>query len=99
MIKAIINGIMKLIISLVSLLLAPLDALIESLLPDVSAGFSMIASFFQLAGNYFGYVADMMYLNNDVKALLIAYFGVKLTLPLLTSAIKQALKWYNTVKI
>lgn len=99
MIKAIIKGIMSLIISLVQVLLLPIDALIEQFLPDLSTALNGIASFLNMCGTYVGWVIDLTGLSSETISLIILYFTFKLTVPLLVSTIKSAIKWYNALKV
>lgn len=99
MIKAIINGIMKLIMSLVSLLLSPIDALIEQFLPDLSNALDGLTSFFCYVTQYIGWVIDFAGIPSSVITLIVAYYTFKLTVPLVVSTVKLALKWYNTLKL
>lgn len=99
MIKAIIKGIMSLIISLVQVLLVPIDTLIEQFLPDLSNALSGIAAFLNLCGQYVGWVIDFTGLSPETISLIIAYFTFKLTVPLLVSTVKLAIRWYNALKV
>lgn len=99
MIKAIITGIMSLIISLVNVLLAPIDALISQFLPDLSNALGGFASFLNLCSTYIGWVIDFTGLSSDTISLIIAYFVFALSVPLLVNTIKLAIKWYNALKI
>lgn len=99
MIKAIIKGIMSLIISLVSVILAPIDALISQFLPSLSSALSGFSSFLTMCGQYIGWVIDFTGLSSETISLIIAYFVFKLTVPLLVSSVKVAIKWYNALKV
>lgn len=99
MIKAIIKGIMSLIISLVSVILAPIDALISQFLPSLDNALSGFSSFLNMCGQYIGWVIDFTGLSSETISLIIAYFVFKLTVPLLVSTVKLAIKWYNALKV
>ena len=88
MIKAILKGIMKLIIGLVSLILAPIDLLIQSALPQLSSAFTAIGNFLNLISSGIGWAIS----------LLVAYYVFTLTAPMLFYMIKLALAWYNRLK-
>lgn len=95
MIRAIINGIFSLIISLVGVILAPIDALIESTLPGLSDALSAIGTFFQTCTSAIGWVLSCFGLSSTCISLIIVYFTFKLTVPLLIHTVKLAIKWYH----
>lgn len=99
MIKAIITGVMNLIISLVSVLLVPIDALISSFLPDLSIALTGIGNFLNLCGTYIGWVIDFTGISAETISLIVVYYVFKLTVPLLVSTVKLAIKWYNALKL
>lgn len=98
MIKAILSGIIKLIISLVSLLLAPIDLLIQSVLPSLSNAFTAIGNFLNIISSSIGWAVSLTGLSSSAISLIVAYFVFKLTAPMLFYMIKLALAWYNRLK-
>lgn len=98
MIKALLNGIIKLIISLVSVLLTPIDALIEQFMPNVSNALNYVAGFFDLIGSMISFVISYTGLNSFVLSAIIAIFTFILTVPLMVNTVKLALAWYNKLK-
>lgn len=98
MINAILNGIMKLIIGLVGVLLAPIDLLIEQFIPDLSSALDMFNGMLNYIGDYFIWAVSWTGLNSTVRGIIVAYFTFILTVPLLVSSIKLALKWYDKLK-
>lgn len=98
MINKILMGIIKLIISLVTLILTPIDNLIASFLPDLSNGLTAVGSFLNLISNGLGWVVSSTGLSNESLSLIVAYFSFKLTAPMLFYMIKLALSWYNKLK-
>lgn len=98
MINKILMGIIKLIVSLVSLILTPIDNLIESALPDLSNALTAVGNFFNLIGNGIGWVVSLTGLSNETLSLIVMYFTFKLTAPMLFYMIKLALTWYNKLK-
>lgn len=95
MIKAIINGIFKLIISLVGVLLAPIDSIIESALPGLSSAINAVGSFLSTCTSAIGWVLSCFGLSSSCLSLIVIYFTFKLTVPILIHAIKLAIKWYH----
>lgn len=98
MVKALITGIFKLIMALVSIVLAPLDLLIKSLLPDLTNVFSRINSFFDLLGNYASFGISYLGFTSETISLILLLLTTIITLPLAVHLIKLAIKWYNTLK-
>lgn len=98
MINAILTGIMNLIISLVNILLSPIDLAIKSALPNLSEAISSIGSYFSLALQNIGFVISCTGLSSTAISILILYYTFKLTLPLTFATIKLAIKWYDKIK-
>lgn len=98
MINAILKGIFKLVVSLVNLLLTPIDALISSALPGLSSAISAIGSFLSLCMQSIGWVLSVFAIPAGALSLLVLYYVFKLTLPLAISTIKLAIKWYDKIK-
>lgn len=98
MINAILKGIMSMVVGLVTVLLAPIDAIITQFLPDLSNALNAVNSLFTLASNYIGFCVSMLGLSNETLSLIVLYFTFKLTVPLLISTVKSAIKWYDKIK-
>lgn len=98
MINAILTGIFKLIIGLVSIILTPIDALITSALPSLDNALTAVASFFTYIGSSIGWVISLTGLSPETLSLIVLYFTFKLTAPMLFYMIKLALSWYNKLK-
>lgn len=98
MINALLKGIMSLIIGLVSTLLKPIDAIILQFLPDLSHGLTAIGNMLNLASQYIGFAVSLTGLSNETLSLIVLYYTFKLTVPLLISTLKTAIKWYDKLK-
>lgn len=98
MIKALINGIFKLVISLVSVLLAPIDALIEQFLPNISNALDTVSGFFSFIGDFIPFVISYTGLSPFTLTIIIEIFTFILTVPLMVQTVKLALAWYNKLK-
>lgn len=99
MINAILQGIISLIMTLVDVLLSPIDLLIETFLPDLSSGISAIGSMFDYALTYVSYLVDMTLLSSSTISLIILYYTFKLTAPIAFSTVKLAISWYKSLKL
>lgn len=98
MINAILKGIFKLVISLVNVLLTPIDAIISSALPSLATALTGIASFLSLVTSSIGWVLSVFGLSSECLALIVVYFTFKLSVPVVVSAIKLAIRWYDKLK-
>ncbi len=99
MIKAIISGVFKLIISLVSVILSPIDNLIAQFLPGLDTAFFYIANFFDYIGGIVPWLISYTGLNTLVLTAIIDIIIFILTVPLMVHTIKLAVAWYNKLKL
>ena len=98
MIKAIISGIFKLVISLVNLLLLPIDTLIEKFLPSLAGGLDKVSAFFTWVSGLIPWGISWFGFDDVVIALFVAYTTFELTVPVLVHTTKLAITWYNKLK-
>lgn len=99
MINALITGIFNVIISLVNVVMAPIDLLVKQFLPDLSTALGAIGGMFNLVGNVLGFVVSLTGLSSTALSLIVMYYTFKLTVPILVATIKQAIRWYNALKL
>ena len=95
MINAILNGLLDIVFSLLSILLAPIDALISSTLPSFS---DLLTSFGSFVTQILGVIPWVLSWFNIPVALLafISYYLIgKLTLSLAVHEVKLVLAWYR----
>lgn len=98
MINAILQGIMSLLIGLVSILLAPIDLAISAALPDLSSAISAVGSYFSLALQNIGFAISVTGLSSTAISIIVLYYTFKLTLPVTFYLVKLAIKWYDKIK-
>lgn len=98
MINKLLMGIFKIIISLVSLLLTPIDNLIAQFLPGISDALDMIANLVQQLCNVIPWVMSWLGVSSIVVTLLVSYLTFKMTVPLTVHTVKLAIKWYDKLK-
>lgn len=98
MINKLLMGIIKLIVGLVSLILTPIDNLIQSVLPQLSNAFTAIGNFLNIISRSIGWCISLTGLSSEAISLIVAYFTFTLTAPLMFYMIKLALSWYNRLK-
>lgn len=99
MIKAIINGVFKLVIGLVNLILAPIDLAISTALPGVSSALSMVSSFFNWISSFVSWVWSWLGFNSVITTLFIGYVVFRLTVPFTIHTVKLAIQWYDKLKV
>ena len=85
--------------SLVSVLTAPIDAIISAALPDLSNALSAFGAALNVVGDSIGWVISLTGISSTAISLIITYYAFKLTVPILFSSIKAAIKWYKTLKL
>lgn len=95
MINAILKGIFKLIISLVSLILTPIDSLINSVFPSIANVLNTIDSFFSQILSFIPWILSWFHLPSYFITFVVGYWVFKLTVPLAIHTIKLAVKWYH----
>lgn len=93
-----LNIAIAIVLLLVKLILAPIDAFIQLVLPAFSDGITAIAEYFELASTYLAWIVDATGIPNAAFLLIIGYFLIKLTLPLNLMFIKIVINWYKTLK-
>lgn len=99
MINALLKGIMSLVQGLVTVVLAPIDLIIEQFLPDLSSAIGAIGGLFEYClGSVFGFVVDSTCLSTETLSLIVLFYTFKLTAPILVSAAKSSIRWYNAIK-
>lgn len=93
------SAIMKLIIKLVSVLMIPINAVINQFLPqEIVNALNSIGSFFQIVSDGIGWVVSASGIPSTAIAIIVATYTFKLTVPLLVHATKLALSWYDKLK-
>ena len=98
MINAILKGIFSLIIALVNLLLYPIDALIDSTMPSIADGLSLVSNLFNYIASVIPWSISWFGFSATVIGLFVAYTTFELTAPLIVHTVKLAIKWYNKLK-
>lgn len=98
MINKILTGIFNIIITLVGVILTPIDNLITSALPDLSNALTSVANFLNIALSSIGWVISLTGLNSNVISIVVIYYTFKLTAPMLFYLIKLAISWYDKLK-
>ena len=95
MINAILKGLFKLVISLVSIVLYPIDVIINAAFPSISSALSYIATMFQYVESFFSYILSWLHLPDALITLIVGYTVFRLTIPFAVHTTKLAVKWYH----
>lgn len=99
MIAKLMSAIMTLIISLVNVLLTPINLVIEQFLPsEITNGLNSISGFFQVVSDGLGWVVSASGIPSTAIAIIVATMIFKLSVPLIVHATKLAVKWYDKLK-
>lgn len=98
MIGKLLSGIFGLVISLVNVLLSPIDAIISEALPDLSFALDNISSFFSYINGVIGYAIDASGLSDISISLIVSYWVFVIGGTFSVSVVKLALKWYEKLK-
>lgn len=96
--NSIIISILDIVTNLVSLIIAPINALIISYFPNLNTILSAIDDYLELTSSSFSYSLSLIMLSPTVWAIIIAFYVVRLTLPLSLYVIKLILNWYDKLK-
>lgn len=98
LITAIITGSIYVVVGLVYIILAPIDAMILEYLPDLSNAFTAVADMLNLIGQGIGWAISVTGLSSATITLIVAYYSFKLTAPMFMYMIKLVLAWYDKIK-
>lgn len=98
MINAIIKGIFSLVITLVEVLLLPIDLVINSALPGVAEALGHVQSFFNYILQFIPWILSWFNFPTWFITFIVAYWVFKLTVPLAVHTVKLALSWYDKIK-
>lgn len=98
MINKILSGIFKLVIGLVSLLLTPIDAVIDEFLPSLGEAIDYVSSFLSEILDFIPWICSWFNMPQWFITFVISYYTFKLTVPLVVHTVKLAISWYDKLK-
>lgn len=98
MVKFIIKALLKVIMFLVDIVLAPLNLLIRALMPDFANIISIVNGFFDMLGDYSAIAVSYLGLTPLVLNSILLLLGAIISIPLAVHTIKLAIRWYNALK-
>ena len=93
--KLIVKAVLKLVMRLISLLLLPIDTLINQHLPALASALDSVSDFLTWLTTFAKWVLSWLPLGTQFYAFLIAVLVFRFTFPLLVEIVKLAIKWYH----
>lgn len=99
MINAILTGVFSLVISLINVILAPIDLLINNLLPDIALLFTYVNNLIDFLIESVRWGVSWTGLKPELISIFVAIKIFKVNSSLLTHAVKTAIDWYNSLKL
>lgn len=99
MINKILMGIFNLIISLVNVILWPLEQLINTLVPNLLPALDSVSDFVNTISKYITWFISYTGLTTSTLSIIISLLTASVMIPLTAHAIKIGLKWYNALKV
>lgn len=98
MVNAILNGFFNVIIGLVSTLLAPIDSLINSAIPQFSSVLTSFANFLSYVLGFIPWGLSWFHIPTTTLTFVVYYLIAKITISATIHTIKIALAWWRTLK-
>lgn len=99
MINNIGDLVLNIVITLVNIILLPINLLIRQYLPTIDNALQYLNDFIDELTRYLSWGVDSLCLPQPVIIIITDYLIFKLTFPYLVWFIKLALKWYNNLKV
>lgn len=99
MISALINGIINLAEFMISIFLAPIDLLLQSLVPSTSTAFAYVTSMFNMMSIYTRFVISYTGILPSLISIMILLIIPIITIPLSVHTFKLILAWWRTLKL
>lgn len=97
MIGKILSGIIGFVITLISYILGPIDALIADNIPVLNDFITSINGVINYCISCIGYVIDASGLTTEALLLIVAYYTFTITATFSASFVKLAIKWYKAL--
>lgn len=97
MANAIVKVFLKLAKSLLGVVLAPLNLLINTLIPDFSNYITPIYNLFNLVLNSIGYVIDLLGISSVALNIVVLTITYNVIVMLSAYSIKLGVKWYRAL--
>lgn len=99
MIGKLLNAIFNLVITIVGIVLSPLELLIQNALPDLSNALNMVADFFDYVSGFSPLVISYTGLTTSTMAIIVGLILANMNIPIIVETIKLAIKWFDKMKV
>lgn len=99
MIGAIINGILNFVSFLITLLLTPINIVLQTLVPSTTTAFYYITSMFNVLSIYTKFVISYTGILPELLSIMILLIIPIITIPITVHGFKLILNWWNTLKL
>lgn len=96
--KLIVKVIFKAVKALITIVLTPLDLLVNSVAPDISSLISNVNGFFSYITTAILWVKSWLPFTTAFWTILAGVLVFKYTVPMITHTIKTIIAWYDTLK-
>lgn len=97
MINAILKGLFKIITKFISIMLMPINLLIQNMLPGFNDMLTGVSQAFNACTQFFGWVIDACCIESNVVSFLILVLSFRVLFPFAVSAVKLIVKWYRAL--
>lgn len=99
LITLIYTGVFTLLNAIISIILTPLDLLLQSIIPNYSSMGTYISQFFSYFEDLFLFVLSWLNIPPIAIDLILGYIGFRVALFFGTMSLKLFIRWYNALKV
>lgn len=99
MIGKLILALLNLIGKIVSIILAPVDLLVSSMLPNISSVLVSITEYLSMPGRFMSWIFSLVHIPNIVPTLIIAYWVFKYGITTAIAGTKKVITLYRRFKM
>lgn len=98
MIALLFQSLFDIIISLINILLAPIDLIIQAALPQVAQLLGYVNAMLDVGINGLAYAISLTMISPLLVEIIYDYIFFVLTVPIAIRSIKLVIRWYNALK-
>jgi len=92
-VQGFINVLLDIVLILLNLILLPFSWLIKALLPSLDEGMTAIASYFEIAGQYLGWVVNALLIPASVLVIMGSFFTLTVSMWFFAYGVKLVIAW------
>jgi len=97
-ISSIFNLLLGVVYSVVAIVLVPIDAIVDTFLPQIDDYATALEGFLDSITSYLGWAIDASGIPYPIMILVAVFLVFKLSAPLQVYVIKNGLQWYRALK-